>query len=126
MIRLLRGFKRKRTRINKSKRLTRKARLAPIIKKHKTFEPVRVAPLARPAKKLVTGLKIFENKNNQRLSNNDVSRILLNNIKYLEENDARICRERKLRRNRIMKITSGKGMRVKKAVWTPDSYVVCV
>ena len=36
-----------------------------------------------------------------------------------------VCRERKARREQIMRVTRGRGLRIKKATWSPSSFIVC-
>lgn len=39
--------------------------------------------------------------------------------------DSRVCKERKIRRNEIMAKTRGRGIRVRNARWTIDSFIQC-
>ena len=39
--------------------------------------------------------------------------------------DSKICRERKLRKIEIMAKSGGRGLRVRIARWTPDSFIQC-
>lgn len=41
------------------------------------------------------------------------------------ERDARICKERKIRRAEIMAKTRGRGLRVRHTTWSLDSFVQC-
>lgn len=41
------------------------------------------------------------------------------------KSDSRVCKERKVRRAEIMAKTRGRGLRVRRANWTADSFIQC-
>lgn len=72
------------------------------------------------SKKLIDKAKKnqYNDSKNERVSNEKSFRA---NI----ADSARICKERKLRRNEIMAKTRGRGLRIRRATWTLDSYTQC-
>lgn len=63
-------------------------------------------------------------KNSLRTFTKNMLQSTLTDEQNRERYAQRICVERRLRRNEIMRRTSGKGLKVKNAVWTPDSRLV--
>lgn len=57
----------------------------------------------------------------QQLKENSHARL----IKTTIERDARICKERKVRRAEIMAKTRGRGLRIRNTTWNMDSFIQC-
>lgn len=94
-------------------------------KKHNLKSKIKTKTLPALARLELSKRLIDKEKKNQY---NDNKNERVSNEKRFRTDIAdstRICKERKIRRNEIMAKTRGRGLRIRRATWTLDSYTQC-